>query len=109
MFKFPDLIYYIRRWICSTKIMKSIGTLYLIFAAISGVLGTIFSMYIRIQLAFPGNFFFEQNYQLYNVIITAHGLIMIFFMVMPAMIGGFGKLDGSFNDWCPMLWLFPIK
>jgi cytochrome c oxidase subunit 1 len=29
--------------------------------------------------------------QLWNVIITAHGLIMIFFMVMPAMIGGFGN------------------
>ena len=28
---------------------------------------------------------------MYNVFITAHGVIMIFFMVMPAMIGGFGN------------------
>ena len=28
---------------------------------------------------------------MYNVFITAHGLIMIFFMVMPALIGGFGN------------------
>ena len=28
---------------------------------------------------------------LYNVFITAHGVIMIFFMVMPALIGGFGN------------------
>ena len=28
---------------------------------------------------------------MFNVLITAHGLIMIFFMVMPAMIGGFGN------------------
>ena len=28
---------------------------------------------------------------MYNVFVTAHGLIMIFFMVMPAMIGGFGN------------------
>jgi len=28
---------------------------------------------------------------LYNVFITAHGVLMIFFMVMPALIGGFGN------------------
>jgi cytochrome c oxidase subunit 1 len=28
---------------------------------------------------------------MYNVFVTAHGLIMIFFMVMPAMIGGYGN------------------
>ena len=39
----------------------------------------------------PGDASLHDDHQLYNVIITAHGLIMIFFMVMPAMIGGFGN------------------
>ncbi len=33
----------------------------------------------------------DRNGQLWNVMISAHGLIMVFFVVMPALIGGFGN------------------
>jgi cytochrome c oxidase subunit 1 len=58
---------------------------------LSGVIGTLFSILIRIELAYPGEQIFHGDWQFYNVIVTAHAFIMIFFMVMPAMIGGFGN------------------
>jgi cytochrome c oxidase subunit 1 len=77
------------RWFYSTN-AKDIGTLYLIFALFSGLLGTAFSVLIRLELSGPGVQFISNN-QLYNSVITAHAILMIFFMVMPALIGGFGN------------------
>ena len=74
-------------WSCNAK---DIGTAYLIFAFLSGLIGTAFSVLIRLELSRPGVQFIQDN-QLYNSIITAHAIVMIFFMVMPAMIGGFGN------------------
>jgi Cytochrome C and Quinol oxidase polypeptide I/LAGLIDADG endonuclease len=70
---------------------KEIGTLYLFFAIFAGLIATGFSVLIRLELSSPGVQFLQGDHQLFNVIITAHGLLMLFFMVMPALIGGFGN------------------
>src|ERR1700749_949547 len=81
-----------RRFVYSTN-HKDIGTMYLVFAIIAGIIGGTLSIIIRMELQYSGIqlLHWEHASHLYNVFTTAHGLIMIFFMVMPAMIGGFGN------------------
>ena len=92
-----------RRYVFSTN-HKDIGTLYLVFAVTAGLIGYLLSAMIRLELMNPGIGVFptisailagdgsiDAAKNMYNVFITAHGVIMIFFMVMPALIGGFGN------------------
>jgi cytochrome c oxidase subunit 1 len=80
---------WLERWFWSAN-AKDIGVLYLLFAMFAGLMGTAFSVLIRLELAAPGVQYIADN-QLYNSVITAHAIMMIFFMVMPALIGGFGN------------------
>src|SRR5919107_5670671 len=80
---------FVTRWFFSTN-HKDIGTLYIIFSIIAGLIGGLFSVIMRMELQSPGTQLVTDG-QLWNVIISAHGLIMVFFVVMPALIGGFGN------------------
>jgi cytochrome c oxidase subunit I len=84
-----------RRYLFSTN-HRDIGTMYLVFAVVGGIVGGAFSGYMRLELLEPGVQYLtladgSPDGHIWNVFITAHGLIMVFFMVMPALIGGFGN------------------
>src|SRR5882757_4161852 len=92
-----------RRYLYSTN-HKDIGTLYLIFAIVCGMIGALLSILIRAELMTPGVQVFplisaimtgdgsaDAAKNMYNVFFSSHAIIMIFFMVMPAMMGGFGN------------------
>jgi cytochrome c oxidase subunit 1 len=78
-----------RRYVYSTN-HKDIGTMYLVFAIVAGVIGGVLSILIRMELQEPSLQIFS-NPHYYNVVVSAHGLTMIFFVLMPALIGGFGN------------------
>ena len=77
--KTSSISMWFERWFLSSN-AKDIGVLYLIFALFAGLVGTAFSVLIRLELSGPGVQYIADN-QLYNSIITAHAIIMIFFMV----------------------------
>ncbi len=93
------------RWFMSTN-HKDIGILYLIVSAFAGLISVIFTVYMRMELMEPGVQFMcmegarlfptaiencTPNGHLWNVMITAHGILMMFFVVIPALFGGFGN------------------
>src|SRR5688500_20134438 len=89
------------RWFMSTN-HKDIGTLYLIFAIVAGIIGGAISGIMRAELMEPGIQVLTQGWPLgagaegfdaalllWYVLITAHGLHMVLFKVLPECVGGF--------------------
>jgi len=79
-----------KRFLFSTN-HKDIGTMYLVYAFVFGLIGLAFSIIMRMELMEPGDQILGGDAHMFNVLVTSHGLIMIFFMIMPAFIGGFGN------------------
>ena len=79
-----------KRWLLSTN-HKDIGSMYLVLSIAAGIIGGLFSLLFRLELASPGIGILGGDHQFYNVLITAHAIIMVFFMIMPALFGGFGN------------------
>ena len=67
------------RWFCSTN-HKDIGTLYILVSFVAAIIGGAMSWYIRLELAEPGVQYID-DFQFYNVLVTAHGFLMVFFGV----------------------------
>ena len=93
------------RWFMSTN-HKDIGILYLFTAAVVGFISVAFTVYMRLELMDPGVQYMcaegaritaaaaencTPNGHLWNVLVTAHGILMMFFVVIPALFGGFGN------------------
>ncbi len=93
------------RWFMSTN-HKDIGILYLFAGGLVGLLAVLFTVYMRLELMYPGVQYMCQegarfiadatatctpNGHLWNVMITYHGVLMMFFVVIPALFGGFGN------------------
>lgn len=70
---------------------KDIGTMYIVYGLLTALLGLAMSILIRIELSSPGVGLIRGDNQLYNTIVTSHGVLMIFFFVIPTFVGGFGN------------------
>lgn len=85
--KEPHELSFIRKYIFSTD-HKMIGKQYLMTGIVMALLGGLFAILFRLNLAHPGFLTPEQ----YNTFVTFHGSIMFFWVAMPILIGGFGNL-----------------
>jgi cytochrome c oxidase subunit 1 len=79
------MAYFSQRWLYSCN-HKDIAVLYLIFSGISGLVGTSFSILMRMELAqASAEGILKGNYVIYNLLVTGHGVVMVFLFLMPGL------------------------
>ena len=88
---------WIDKWLNSTN-HKDIGTIYFMIGFWAGILGTGYSIIMRIDLSNVWDWYCRATMwpEFYISLVTIHAFLIIFFMVIPIIIGGFGN------------WLVPI-
>lgn len=82
--------YFLTEWVLSTN-HRRIAVLYFFFVLLSGFTGLILATIIRLELAYPGQFFLTNNAERYLTTISLHGVVMVFFMIIPVIFGAFGN------------------
>jgi heme/copper-type cytochrome/quinol oxidase subunit 1 len=65
--------------------------MYFVFILITSFSGLLLATIIRVELAYPGQSFLNNNSEKYLTIISLHGIVMVFFVVIPAIFGAFGN------------------
>lgn len=65
--------------------------MYFYFVALAGFTGLTLATIIRLELAYPGQFFLTNNAERYLTVISLHGIVMVFFMIIPVIFGAFGN------------------
>jgi hypothetical protein len=84
------LSYFVTEWVLSTN-HRRIAVLYFFFVLLSGFTGLVLATIIRLELAYPGQFFLTNNAERYLTTISLHGIVMVFFMIIPVLFGAFGN------------------
>lgn len=82
--------YFVTEWVLSTN-HRRIAVLYFFFVLLSGFTGLVLATIIRLELAYPGQFFLTNNAERYLTTISLHGVVMVFFMIIPVIFGAFGN------------------
>ncbi len=72
------------RWLYATN-HKDIGTMYMVFGLVMFLVGGLLAMLIRAELFRPTMWLLQP--ELYNQVITVHGLVMVFAALMPVTAG----------------------
>lgn len=78
----------LRSWLLTTD-HKRIGILYAVAVATFFLLGGIFALLVRTELAAPGETIMGQD--AYNQAFTLHGVVMVFLVIIPAIPGILGN------------------